>query len=86
MPEERPDKPWYASKGIMGSLLAGIASIVVFWNAVTPNALDIPPEIQNQINSESTLTAIAAIGGLVASILSWIGRVAAKKPIRKSVL
>lgn len=74
-------KPWYASRGIWGSLFAAVASAVVFYNSVAPDGTSVPPEIVDQVRSENTVMAFASVGGFIAAIFAWIGRVGAKKTI-----
>lgn len=78
-------KPWFASKGILGSLFAAAGSAVVFINAVTPESADVPPEIVEQINDENTVIAFAAVGTFISAVVAWIGRLTAKKSIKPSI-
>jgi hypothetical protein len=79
-------KPWYASRGVMGSLFGALASAVIFYNSVAPSGAEVPPEIAEQVGSENTVIAFVAVGGFIASIVSWIGRVGAEKPISSRII
>jgi len=69
---ETQNKPWYASKAVIGGIvavasgLAGVAGIVV------------SPEDQ-----EAIIAAVTAVGSAVGGVLAVYGRVKASQPIGK---
>jgi hypothetical protein len=80
-----PDlKPWYASKGVVGSLFAAAGSVVVFWNSISPAGAEVPPEVADQINDQNTVTSFVAVGVFISAVVAWVGRLTASKSISKS--
>ena len=68
-------KPWYASKGIWGSIIAIISLALGLFggHAMTPEA---------QVTLTDQIVAVASgIGTLIGSILAIIGRLTAKTAI-----
>jgi ATP/ADP translocase len=74
MNEVRPlneEKPWWQSKGVVGPVIAIIATILSFFNIV------VSAENQAQL-VEALLTTVAVIG----SVIGIIGRVLAEKKLK----
>jgi ATP/ADP translocase len=64
-------KPWWQSKGVIGPVIAIVATILSFFNIV------VSAEAQGQL-VEAVLTAAAVIG----SVIGIIGRVLAEKKLK----
>lgn len=60
-------KPWYKSKGVLGSAGAIIAGILGMWFA--------------DITADDVTDILIATGALVSGILALVGRLKADKPI-----
>ncbi len=60
-------KPWYLSKGILGSLGAVVAGILTMW---------IP-----DVKADDISNILIGGGGVAAGILALIGRIGAKKTL-----
>ena len=65
-----PEKPWWQSRGIIGSLVTVAASLV----GIAGYTLDIP----------MTTELIVSLITLASGILSWVGRAKASKVISKT--
>ena len=69
---ENPDaKPWFASKGVQGGIVA-----VVMW-LLTLVSID-----ATALEVQTIVASVTAIVGALASIWGIIGRLTAKKPIK----
>jgi hypothetical protein len=66
-----PAKPWYASRGVWGGLVAAGAGIAgVLGYAVTPT------------EQAAVLELVVAVGGVAGGMVAMLGRVKAKRVIR----
>lgn len=78
-------KPWYKSRGVLGSL-AGLVFSLVIVIIMSARYFDITkPVLDNVTNLTSSatqvLTAVLAFCTAAANIVSWIGRTFATQPI-----
>jgi len=73
--EAMDGKPWWASRGIWGGIVALVAGIAGICGVA------ISPEDQAHI-TDLVVLAASALGAVVGGIMAVIGRKAAKKPIK----
>lgn len=75
-------KPWYASKGVWGSVFAALTSVLIFVQTVILSGAS--QEIQDQAgqvievtNDPNTAAGFVAVGGFISAIVALIGRLTA---------
>lgn len=79
-------KPWWESKGVAGSVLSGAMSVMTFVSLIfLMRGHPLTPADQQFIVSQIVIvwTAFVSVIGVVASIVSWYGRVFATTTIDK---
>lgn len=83
MPTQPESKPWFASKGVWGSLTAAAGSLFLFLESVSPGS--VPEDVAEQVADPNLPMALTSAAVFIAALVSWVGRVVASKPIASGV-
>ena len=67
------EKPWYASKGVWGGIIAAAAGVVALFGA--------PGWVEDLLGDEQLPEQLAAVGAAIGGLLAIIGRVMAKSRV-----